>query len=125
MMLLVGACGDDSSKGDGLDTVALPSDFPGDAVPLLDGRVLTASGTRADGWSVTVQGRSDVGNALDVSVKKLTDVGYTESSRTSEGGGRVAMLSKKDGNTTYWVQVGVTPRAAGGPNSVFYQVDAS
>ncbi|NMO04176.1 hypothetical protein HH308_23445 [Gordonia sp. TBRC 11910] len=125
-VLFVSGCGggDSSSKGDGLDVVALPSDFPTSDVPLLDGRVLTANGTKADGWSITVQGKSDVGNALDAAVRKLTDAGFTESSRTTEGGQRVVMLSHKDGSTTYWVQVGATPQAAGGPNSVFYQVDS-
>lgn len=124
IVLVSGCGGDDTRSTDGLDSVALPSDFPTGQVPLLDGRVLTANGTRADGWSVTVQGRPDVGNALDAAVKKLTSAGYAESSRTTEGGQRVVMLSRKDGATTYWVQVGATPQAAGGPNSVFFQVDA-
>ncbi|GAB17582.1 hypothetical protein GOEFS_036_00210 [Gordonia effusa NBRC 100432] len=124
LLLLSGCGGDDTKSSDGLDVVALPSDFPADQIPLLDGRVLTANGTRADGWSITVQGKSDVGNALDAAVKKLTESGFTESSRTTEGGQHVVMLSRKDGDTTYWAQVGATPQAAGGPNSVFYQVNA-
>ncbi|WP_419217225.1 hypothetical protein [Gordonia sp. CPCC 205333] len=124
VLLFSGCGGDDTTSSDGLDVVALPGDFPADQVPLLDGRVLTANGTRADGWSITVQGKSDVGNALDAAVKKLTESGFTESSRTAEGGQRVVMLSRKDAGTTYWAQVGATPQAAGGPNSVFYQVNA-
>lgn len=123
-LLVLTACGADTSTNDGMDTVALPADFPRDAVPLLDGTVLAATGTAKDGWSITVQGKPDAGNALDAAVAKLTDAGFTESSRTNEGGQRAVMASKKTDGTTYWVSVGSSRQAAGGPNSVFYQVNA-
>ncbi len=47
-------CGEEEQAGP--EGVPLPSDFPVTQVPLIDGHVLSASGTRADGWEVTVQG---------------------------------------------------------------------
>ena len=101
---------------------ALPQDFPVAQVPLVEGTVLTADGTRADGWAGTVQGAAGAGNILDAAVSTLTDAGFTESQRTTEGGQRVVVLSATKDATDYWVQVGSTPGAAGGPGSVFYQV---
>ncbi|WP_124708750.1 hypothetical protein [Gordonia insulae] len=117
---LLAACGggeDDATTG-----TQLPEDFPTQQVPLVEGTVLTADGSRADGWSVTVQGSPDVGNVLDAAVTTLTDAGFTESQRSSDGGQRVVVLSADKGGTTYWVQVGTTAGAAGGGSSVFYQV---
>ena len=103
--------------------VALPADFPHDDIPLIDGTVLAASGDRGEGWAITVQGPSNEGNALDAAVTKLTGAGFAEDQRTTQGGQRVVILSKKVDQTTYWTQVGSTSGAAGGPNSVFYQVN--
>ncbi|MEE3849889.1 hypothetical protein VZC37_06070 [Gordonia sp. LSe1-13] len=103
---------------------ALPQDFPADQVPLVNGTVLSADGSRADGWSVTVQSAPGEGNTLDAAVTTLTDNGFTESQRTTEGAQRVVVLSATKEGTDYWVQVGSTSGAAGGPGSVFYQVSA-
>lgn len=124
LMGLVGACGNSGPEGLTGD-VALPSDFPTDEVPLLDGRLIQASGTGADGWSLTIQGPAGGPNVLDAAVTKLTDAGYAESNRTEEGGTRTVILSATKGRQTFWVTVGSSPRAAGGPNSVFYQVNKS
>lgn len=121
---LVGACSSSESSGPTGD-VTLPSDFPAKAVPLLDGRLIAATGTRADGWSLTVQGGYGGPNVLDAAVDTLMKSGFTESSRTEEGGTRTVILSATKDRQTYWVTVGSSPRAAGGPNSVFYQVNAS
>lgn len=126
LVVLLSGCG--STDPDGLSgDVALPADFPTKAVPLLDGRLIQATGTRADGWSLTIQGEynqtGQQANVLDAAVEKLTKDGYAESSRTDESGTRTVILSKKHDGKTYWVTVGSSPRAAGGPNSVFYQVN--
>ncbi|MDL9946695.1 hypothetical protein QSJ19_14065 [Gordonia sp. ABSL11-1] len=120
--LLAGCGGGDEDRQDG---AALPKDFPAAQVPLVEGAVLSADGTRADGWSATVQGSREAGNVLDAAVTTLTDAGFTESSRSSDGGQRVVILSAKKGGTTYWVQVGTAAGAAGGGQSVFYQVSVS
>ncbi len=122
LAVLTGACGSSESSGPTGD-VALPADFPIKEVPLLDGRLIQATGTRADGWSLTVQGQLGGPNVLDSSVATLRKAGFTESSRTEEGGTRTVILSAKKNDQTYWVTVGSSPRAAGGPNSVFYQVN--
>ncbi len=114
-------CGDEEQAGP--DGVPLPSDFPVSQVPLIDGHVLSASGNRSDGWEVTVQGPANAGNQLDAATKKLTEAGFTESHRSSEGGQSVAVLSGTKEGTTYWVQVGASPQAAGGGSSVFYLVN--
>ncbi|GAA1482212.1 hypothetical protein GCM10009624_26520 [Gordonia sinesedis] len=121
--IVLTACG--GSEEDTRTGVPLPDDFPTEQVPLIDGNVLSATGTRKDGWSVTVQGPSNAGNQLDAAVKKLTGAGYAESQRTSDGGQSVVVLSAKKDSTTYWVQVGATPQAAAGGSSVFYLVNAS
>ncbi|GAC70058.1 hypothetical protein [Gordonia soli] len=120
--LLAGCGGGDREAPPG---AALPGDYPLASVPLLTGTVLTANGSRADGWSVTVQGNREVGDPLDAAVRTLTDAGFTESQRTSDAGQTVVILSGGPKNQTYWVQVGTTPRAAGGPMSVFYQVNTA
>ena len=89
LALVIGACGSDEDSG--LKGVALPSDFPSDQVPLIDGTVLTASGDATKGWSVTVQAPASDSNVLDTAVKKLTDAGYTESQRTSQNGQSVVV----------------------------------
>ncbi|MBD1319848.1 hypothetical protein [Gordonia hankookensis] len=118
--LLMTGCGSDGD--DAPDGAALPKDFPTGQVPLVDGTVLTADGTRADGWSVTVQGGRDSGNVLENAVTSLTDAGFTESQRSSDGGQKVVILSAEKAGATYWVQVGTAAGAAGGGASVFYQI---
>lgn len=120
MALLAAGCGSDDDAA--LPGVALPGDFPTGEVGLLDGTVLSASGDAAQGWSVTIQGRSNEGNALDRAVETLLDDGFEESSRATEDGERVVILSKDTDGALYWVSVGTISGAAGGPNSVFYQV---
>ncbi|MDY6811663.1 MAG: hypothetical protein SW127_22085 [Actinomycetota bacterium] len=122
LALIAVLAGCNGSAGERPAGAALPQDFPVAQVPLVDGTVLTADGTRADGWAVTVQGVAADGNILDSAVTTLTDAGFTESQRTTEGGQRVVILSATKDSTDYWVQVGSTPGAAGGPGSVFYQV---
>lgn len=118
--LLVG-CGSSESSGP-VGDVSLPADFPLNEVPLLNGRLIQATGTRAEGWSLTVQGEYGGPNVFDSAVSKLEKAGYAESSRTGDGGTRTAILSRKHDGATYWVTVASSPSAAGGPNSVFYQV---
>jgi hypothetical protein len=121
---LVVSC-DSSDPSGPVGDVSLPADFPRDQVPLLDGRLTQATGTRAEGWSLTVQGEYGGPNVFDAAVSNLEKDGYTESSRTGDGGTRTVILSKKHDRETYWVTVASSPRAAGGPNSVFYQVSVS
>ncbi|MBD0863370.1 hypothetical protein IA539_19540 [Gordonia sp. zg691] len=118
---LLAGCGGEEQAGP--DGVPLPSDFPVTQVPLIDGHVLSASGTRTDGWEVTVQGPVNAGNQLDAAADKLTEDGYVESHRSSEGGQSVVVLSAAKGGSTYWVQIGASPQAAGGGSSVFYLVN--
>ncbi|MYR07093.1 hypothetical protein GTV32_12590 [Gordonia sp. SID5947] len=118
--VLLSGCGSDEDAAPA--GAALPKDFPAAQVPLVEGTVLTADGTRADGWSVTVQGGRDSGNVLENAVTTLTDAGFAESQRSADGGQKVVILSAKKGSATYWVQVGTTAGAAGGGSSVFYQV---
>ncbi|MDS1116105.1 hypothetical protein RD149_20375 [Gordonia westfalica] len=119
---VLAGCGDEEQAGP--DGVPLPSDFPVSQVPLIDGHVLSAGGTRADGWEVTVQGPANGGNQLEAATEKLTGAGYTESHRSTEGGQSVVVLSAAKGGSTYWVQIGASPQAAGGGSSVFYLVNA-
>ena len=53
----------------------LPSDFPKDDVPLIDGTVVVARGNKADGWSITVQPKGKDGFAEAKS--QLEAKGYT------------------------------------------------
>ncbi|MEO9326512.1 hypothetical protein [Gordonia aurantiaca] len=119
---VLAGCGDDEQAGP--EGVPLPSDFPVTQVPLIDGHVLSASGSRADGWEVTVQGPANGGNQLDVATKKLIESGFAESHRSTEGGQSVVVLSASKDGVTYWVQIGASPQAAGGGSSVFYLVNA-
>ncbi|MFW0794170.1 hypothetical protein AAFP30_10190 [Gordonia sp. CPCC 205515] len=119
---LATGCGSDENQAP--PGAALPKDFPTEQVPLVTGTVLSADGTAAEGWSVTVQAGADQGNAVDAAVTTLTKSGYTESQRTETGAQKTVLLSADKDGTTYWVQVGSTPGAAGGGQSVFYQVTA-
>ena len=53
----------------------------------------------------------------------LTEAGYVESHRSTEGGQSVVVLSATKEGSTYWVQIGASPQAAGGGSSVFYLVN--
>ncbi|GAA2056247.1 hypothetical protein GCM10009722_13510 [Williamsia deligens] len=122
---LLGACGSgsDSPAGPGSPSaLALPSDFPKDDVPVLDGPLLSAGGTADEGWNLTVQGPATATTALDDAVGDLTKAGYKEVQRTTEGGNKVVVLSATKSGTLYTVEVGSVAGAAGGGNSVFYQV---
>lgn len=122
LMLVFAGCG--TTEDHRPPGAELPKDYPLEQIPLVDGTVLSATGSRADGWSVTIQGKAGEGNVLESAVTTLTEHGFTESQRTGEGAQKVVMLSAKKENTTYWVQVGITAGAAGGGSSVFYQVSA-
>ncbi|MBT0567019.1 hypothetical protein KIK15_09590 [Williamsia sp. CHRR-6] len=126
-MGLLAGCGSDSSSSSASPSssgvgVPLPKDFPAERVPVLRGTVLSAGGTAAEGWNLTVQATATVAAALDSAVKTLTDAGYTQQQKTAVGGDQVVILMGKKEGKTYTVQVGSVPGAAGGPNSVFYQV---
>ena len=54
----------------------LPSDFPKDDVPLVDGQVVVARGDKDNGWSVTVQPKNNSGFADAKSA--LEKAGYTQ-----------------------------------------------
>ncbi|MFT4088156.1 MAG: hypothetical protein QM658_13600 [Gordonia sp. (in: high G+C Gram-positive bacteria)] len=120
LSVLVGCGGgdDDAPKRQG---VALPADFPTDQVPMIDGAVMAAD-KKAGVWTVTIQARADQGNALDSAVVKLTDAGYTESSRTDNPGERAVMLSKEVDGKTYWVNVGISATSPAGAGAVIYIV---
>lgn len=118
---LVVGCADEEQAGP--DGVPLPSDFPAAQVPLIDGHVLSASGSRSEGWEVAVQGPANAGNQLEAATETLTEAGYVESHRSTEGGQSVVVLSATKEGSTYWVQIGASPQAAGGGSSVFYLVN--
>ncbi|AFR47191.1 hypothetical protein [Gordonia sp. KTR9] len=118
---LVAGCADEEQAGP--DGVQLPSDFPVTQVPLIDGHVLSAGGSRSDGWEVTVQGPVNAGNQLEAATETLTDAGFAESHRSTEGGQSVVVMSATKEGATYWVQIGASPQAAGGGSSVFYLVN--
>lgn len=126
VVVLVGlltACGSGSPSDSATSsTVSLPSDFPRSDVPVLDGPLLSAGGSAADGWDVTVQRPATAATGLDDAVARLTSAGFAEQQRTSEGGGRVVVLTATRSGTRYTVVVGSLVGSAGGPNSVFYQV---
>ncbi|GAB2640699.1 hypothetical protein GCM10027169_05900 [Gordonia jinhuaensis] len=120
-----GGGGDKSSAASSSAQIAgapIPADFPREDVPLLDGLVQSAGGDAADGWNFTIQGDAGSGNALANSEKKLEAAGYTRNSSATQGGAKVDTYTRKRDGVTYYVSVGATPNAAGGPNSVFYQV---
>ncbi|MGJ0120176.1 hypothetical protein ACQ7HM_13320 [Williamsia sp. MIQD14] len=123
--VLLAGCGSGSSSQAESSTAGalqLPADFPRAEVPLIDGALLSAGGSASEGWNLTVQGSSTIAAALDAGVKKLTDAGYREVQRTTDGGNQVVVLTSTRSSTTYTVEVGSVAGAAGGPNSVFYQV---
>ena len=117
---VVGGCG--TAEESAPNGVPLPGDFPRSEVPLIDGTVLSASGTEKPGWTIIVQGPANGGNQLDAAVKKLTDAGYTEMSRNSEGGQIAVTLSTDKDGARYVVTAGTSTQAAAGTSSVIYQV---
>jgi hypothetical protein len=122
---LLGACGSGSgspSESTGPSALSLPSDFPRSDVPVLDGPLLSAGGTADEGWNLTVQGPANATTALDDAVRDLTRAGYAEQQRTTDGGNKVVVLTATKSGTRYTVEVGAVAGAAGGGNSVFYQV---
>lgn len=122
---LLGACGSGSgspSESAGPSALSLPSDFPKSDVPVLDGPLLSAGGTADEGWNLTVQGPANATTALDDAVADLTKAGYAEQQRTTDGGNKVVVLTATKSGTRYTVEVGAVAGAAGGGNSVFYQV---
>ncbi|MCP2175336.1 hypothetical protein LX13_001143 [Williamsia maris] len=127
LFVLAGCGSDDSSPAEpsGPSGVALPDDFPTDQIPLIGGAVLSAGGSADEGWNLTVQGPADTTAALDSAVKTLTDGGFREVQRTTDGGNQVVVVTATKVGKTYTVEVGSVSGAAGGPNSVFYQVSAS
>ena len=118
---LVAGCADEEQAGP--DGVPLPSDFPVTQVPLIDGHVLSAGGSRSDGWEVTVQGPVNAGNQLEAATDTLAEAGFAEAHRSTEGGQSVVVMSATKEGATYWVQIGASPQAAGGGSSVFYLVN--
>lgn len=113
------ACGsDDEPERQG---VSLPSDFPESAVPLVDGALMAASGS-APKWQVTVQANAADGNSLENAVRKLTDAGFEESSRSDGTAAKNVLLSKDDDGKQLWVNVGLSADAAAGGSTVIYQV---
>ena len=64
-----------SGSSDKATSEKLPSDFPKDDVPLIDGTVVVARGDKDNGWSVTVQPKSKDGFAEAKS--QLEAKGYT------------------------------------------------
>ncbi|WP_045821678.1 hypothetical protein [Williamsia herbipolensis] len=126
--VLLAGCGSGSSSQADSSTAGalqLPADFPRADVPLIEGALLSAGGSAGEGWNLTVQGSSTITAALDAGVKKLTDAGYREVQRSTDGGNQVVVLTSTRSSTTYTVEVGSVAGAAGGPNSVFYQVSRS
>jgi hypothetical protein len=65
-----------SGSGSSAKSEELPSDFPKDDVPLVDGTVVVARGDKDNGWSVTVQPKGTTGFADAQS--KLKEKGFTE-----------------------------------------------
>ncbi|SIR93705.1 hypothetical protein [Williamsia sterculiae] len=123
-VVLVAGCGAGSDKpgpssGSG---VTIPADLPTGDIPLIDGTVLAAGGSKANGWNLTIQARSGSKDALDAAVGTLTAAGYTESSRSGTSGARVVLLDGTKKGTHYFVQVGAAPTATGGANSVYYEI---
>ncbi len=128
-LFVLAGCGSDDDSAPaptgGPSGVALPKDFPTDSVPLIGGAVLSAGGSADEGWNVTVQGPANATAALDSAVKTLVDGGFKEVQRTTDGGNQVVVATAAKAGKTYTVEVGSVAGAAGGPNSVFYQVSAA
>lgn len=116
-MVVLAACGGTQSTA----REGLPADFPSEQVPLIDGPILMSGGS-VDHWDVTVQAPANQGNPIERAVHLLTDAGYQEQGRTTESGQTVVRLSETADGATYWVTLGISPAAAAGATSVFYQV---
>lgn len=113
------ACGgDDQDDRPGVD---LPPDFPVDAVPLIDGSVMAATG-EGKGWRLTIQADASSPNPLENAVTTLTDRGYEESSRVGDSAHRSVLLSDEIESKTYWVNVGIAADASGSRSSIFYNI---
>ena len=69
-------------SSDGAKSEELPSDFPKDDVPLVDGTVVVARGDKDNGWSVTVQPSGK--DAFADAKKALEDKGYTQQAGASD-----------------------------------------
>ncbi|MFT4127900.1 MAG: hypothetical protein QM662_16945 [Gordonia sp. (in: high G+C Gram-positive bacteria)] len=119
VVLACAACAD----ADPPTRAGLPENFPAAQVPLIDGTVLRADGDSQQ-WIVTVQAGAGSGNPLDAAVRALTAAGYAETGRTRTDGQRTVTLWATKDATRYVVTVGVTTGAAGGGQSVFYQVSS-
>ncbi|MGC4933359.1 hypothetical protein ACLQ3C_06720 [Gordonia sp. DT30] len=117
LTLLLSGCSDDAPAR----RAGVPADFPSEQVPMIDGQVISGDGSK-DEWNVVVQAPANAGNPIDKAVRALTDVGYTEEGRTTEGGQAVVRLSASKDGKTYFVTLGITPQAAAGVTSVFYHV---
>ncbi len=72
----------DTNADSGQTSEQLPSDFPKDDVPLVEGTVVVARGDKANGWSVTVQPKGKNGFADATSALKAK--GYTEQSGATD-----------------------------------------
>ncbi|MGN7799959.1 hypothetical protein [Leifsonia sp. 22587] len=68
--------GSSDSSDSGATSEELPSDFPKDDVPLVDGTVVVARGDKDNGWSVTVQPSGK--DAFADAQSALKAKGYTE-----------------------------------------------
>lgn len=124
-VLLVSGCGSDDAAPPQTSAtgVALPADFPTAEVPLIAGAtVLSAGGSADEGFNVTVQGPANTTAALDTAVKALTSNGFREVQRTIDGGNKVVVVTASKAGKNYTVEVGSVAGAAGGANSVFYQI---
>jgi hypothetical protein len=73
-----------SSSGSSESTTSekLPSDFPKDQVPLIDGTIVVARGDKDNGWSITVQPESKTGFADAKSA--LENKGFTQQPGASD-----------------------------------------
>ncbi|MBW8871206.1 MAG: hypothetical protein JF618_03200 [Leifsonia sp.] len=71
-----------SDSSAGAKSEELPSDFPKDDVPLVDGTVVVARGDKDNGWSVTVQPSGKNGFADAKSA--LEGKGYTQQAGASD-----------------------------------------
>ncbi|WP_026919121.1 hypothetical protein [Gordonia shandongensis] len=116
--VLVACGGDDEPSQDG---VSLPSDFPSDDVPLLDGTVQSATG-ESPKWKIVVQAPAADGNALENAIAALTDDGFDESSRFDGSAARTVLVSKKVDDGHLWVNVGLSADAAASRSTVIYLV---
>jgi hypothetical protein len=63
-------------------SATLPSDFPKNDVPLVDGQVVVARGDKVNGWSVTVQPSSKTGFADATAA--LEKAGYTKQAGSTD-----------------------------------------